>query len=120
MDVMISRVIPEKYMENITRQPKPTMIIHSFNHSKAEENYSCSCSHSRDEERDGTTKSIEQETLKWVIVKGPNCIGNNQPMMLGVDMTVQKFVLMHETVNKVLPCIHDKHCNNKLRKLNRN
>ncbi|KAE8718627.1 hypothetical protein F3Y22_tig00110009pilonHSYRG00326 [Hibiscus syriacus] len=48
---------------------------------RAEENYSCARCHSRDEERDGPVKSIEQETLKWVIVKGHNCIGNNQSMI---------------------------------------
>lgn len=45
MDVMISSVVLEDEMEDVARQPKTTVIINSFNHSKAEENNSSSCSH---------------------------------------------------------------------------
>lgn len=46
MNVMVSSVILEKQMEDITRQPESTMIINRFDHSKAEKDYSSTCSHS--------------------------------------------------------------------------
>lgn len=117
---MISGVVLEEQVEDIARQPKPRVIINSFNHSKAEKYHGCSCSHSRDKKREGSTQSVEQKSLKWVIVKGADCIRNNQPMVLRVDMTIQEFVLMHISVHKVLPCIHDKHRDDNLQNLHRN
>lgn len=117
MDVMISTVV----LEDISRQPKTTMIINSFNNGKAEENHSRSCSHSRDQKRYSSTQSVKQHTFKWVIAKGTSCIRDNQPVMLGVHMVVQKSVLMHVVaMHKVLPCVHHKHCNNNLYNLDRN
>ena len=90
VDIVISGVVLEEQVEDIARQPKPRVIINSFNHSKAEKYHGCSCSHSRDKKREGSTQSVEQKSLKWVIVKGANCIRNNQPMVLRVDMTIQE------------------------------
>lgn len=77
VDVMIGSVVLEENMEDIARQPESTMIVHSFDHCKTEENYSCSCSHPRNKEREGSTKGVKQKTLEWVIVKGSNCVRNN-------------------------------------------
>ena len=93
------------------------MIIYRFYSSKAKECHSCSSSHSGHKERDGPANSIKQETLKRVIVECPNCASDNQSMVLGVDMAVQKFVLVHVSVYKVLPSVHDKHCNYNLQNL---
>ena len=59
VDVMISSVIVEEKMKDITGQPESTMIIYSFKYGKAEENNCSPCSHARDEKREGPTKSVE-------------------------------------------------------------
>lgn len=111
MDVVISSVVLEENMKDIARQPQPTVIIDCFNHSKAKEIHSSSRSHPRHKERDRPAESVKQETLEWMIVESPNCRRDDQPVMLRVDMAVQEFVLMHIAVHKVLPRVHDQHCN---------
>jgi hypothetical protein len=50
VNVMIGTVIAEQRLEDVTRKPKPTMIIHSFDGCEGEKEYGCPWSHTRDKE----------------------------------------------------------------------
>lgn len=52
-----------------------------------------------------------------MVVESPNCIWDYQGMVLRVDVPVQELVLVHVSVHKVLPCVHDEHGNQELDEL---
>lgn len=117
MDVMISGVVLEKEMEDVTGQPQPAVVIHGFDHRKAEEDRGCPHGHSRDEVGDGPTKRVDEETLERVVVEGPDRVRDNQSVVVGVYVTVQEFVPVHVSVQEVLPGVHDQHCYGNLQNL---
>lgn len=106
VDVVIGCVVLKEHVEDITGQPKATVIIYSLDYSKAEKEHSSTWCHPCDQERHGATKGVKEETLQRVVVECSNCVRNNQAVMLGVNMTVQELVVVHVTVHKILPCIH--------------
>lgn len=120
VDVMVSCIVLEENVENVAREPKPTVIVNSLHHREAKEENCCLRSHARDQEGNGTPKCVQKETFKGMVVKGSDCIRNNQLVMLRVYVTIQKLVLMHVTMHKILPRIHHYHCYKYLDYLNCN
>lgn len=116
MNVMISRIVVEENMEDITGKPESTVIIDGFDHGETEEEDGCPSSHPGDKEGDGPTDVVKQ-TLKWMIIEGTECERNNQSVMLRVDTAIQKLVVMHIAVNEVLPRVHDEHGDDELQSL---
>jgi hypothetical protein len=111
---MISAIVVEQGMEDVTRKPQPTVIIHRLDGCEREKEYGCPWSHTREEERESTTDGVQNKALKRMVVKSSKGIRDYKSVVLGMDVLIQKLVDMHVSVHEVLPCVHHKHCNDKL------
>lgn len=76
MNVVVSSVVLEKQMEDIARQPEPTMIVDGLDHSETEEENSSACGHSRDKEGYGTTERVQQKAFQRMVVQCPDSVGD--------------------------------------------
>lgn len=56
---------------------------------------------------DGCAQCVEQQTLKPVVVQGPESIWNVESMMHGMECAVQILVGVEVSVQEVLPSIND-------------
>ncbi len=85
------------------------MVIHCFDGGEGEEQDGGSRSYARKKKRQNPTNCVKEKPLQGMIVQSPKCIGYNKTVMLRMDMLVQELAVMHVSVHKVLPSIHDQH-----------
>jgi hypothetical protein len=114
VDVMVSAVVAEEYMEDVPRKPQTTVVVDGLDGREREEEYASPRGHARDEERERATDGVQDESLQWVVVQSSKSVGDDKSVVLRVDVLVQELVDMHVSVHEILPCVHDKHCNDKL------
>jgi hypothetical protein len=114
VDVMVSAVVAEEYMEDVSRKPQTTVVIDGLDGRKREEENPNPWGHARDEERERAADGVQDESLQGVVVKSSKGVGDDKSVVLRVDVLVQESVDMHVSVHEVLPCVHDKHCNEEL------
>lgn len=114
VNVMISGVVVEQCMEDVAGKPQPAVVIHRLDGRKREKEYGCSRSHTGEEERESTADGVQNKALKRVVVKSPEGVRDYKSVVLGMDVLIQKLVDVHVSVHEVLPCVHNKHCDDKL------
>jgi hypothetical protein len=79
---MISTVVAEQCLEDVTRKPQPAMIVHCLDGSKGEKEYGCPWSHTRDEKRECTTNGVQNKALKRMVVKSSKGIRDYKSVVL--------------------------------------
>ena len=114
VNVMISTVVAEQCLEDVTRKPQPAMIIHCLNGSKGEKEYGCPWSHTRDKKWECATNGVQNKALERMVVKSSKGIRDYKSVVLWMDVLIQKLVNVHVSVHEVLPCVHNNHCSYKL------
>lgn len=88
VNVMVSAIILEKNMQNISGKPQPAVIVHGLDRSEREEEDGGPRSHSGDEERKSTADCIQDEPLERVIVKSSKGVGHYESVVLRMDVLV--------------------------------
>lgn len=109
VDVMVGTVVAKKDVEQIPWEPQPTVVVNSFDGGEGEEEEASPRVHARGKEGYSSANRVEDKALQRVVVQSSKGIGDNQGVMLGMDVLVQELVDVHVPVHEVLPGIQDNH-----------
>lgn len=108
VNIMIVGSIREEHLEGIERQSIATVIIHGLAGRKSKDDHGLTRRHERASFGHRRPKRIKNEPLQRMVVECPKRIRHVKAMVDGVNVLVEEFVDMEETMPKVFPCIHHK------------
>jgi hypothetical protein len=69
VNVIVSIVVVEQHVEDVTKKPQSTMVIQGFDGCEGEKEYGCPWSHARGKEWERTTNCVQDKALKRMVVK---------------------------------------------------
>jgi len=109
VNVVVGAVVVEQDVEGVEGEPEAAMVVHALDCRKRKEEDARPGGHPGDEEREGPRRRVEEEALQGVVVEGAVDVGDDEAVVLGVDVLVQHLVHVHVSVHEVLPCVQYKH-----------
>ncbi|KAL3646483.1 hypothetical protein CASFOL_011663 [Castilleja foliolosa] len=114
MYIVISRVVLKERLEKVAGQPKPAVVVDRLEGCEREEENGSPWGHSGNEEREGPTDRVEEDTFERVVVQGSKGVGNDETVVLRVDVLVEELVVVHVAMHEVLPGVQDRHGDDEL------
>lgn len=107
MDVMVVGVVCEDNLEGIKGQFVSTMIVNGLHCRDRKEEHCLSCGHSSQKLCNTSTERVEEEPFERVVVERAEGVRDVKPVMNRVKGLVQVSVIVHSSMEKVLPCINN-------------
>lgn len=109
VDIMIRSVVPEEEVKYVSWQPEAAVVVDSLHGREGEEEDGRPRRHAGGHERECAAHGVQQKALDRVVVLAAEGVGDDEAVVPGVDVAVQKLVDVHVPMPKVLPCIDHKH-----------
>ena len=68
MHIVVSRVVLEHHMEQVSGKAEATMVVHGLDRGEREEEDGSSWRHTGDRERQGATNCVQDKAFHWMVV----------------------------------------------------
>jgi len=83
------------------------MIIHRFQRRKRKEQYSLPGGHEGQRMGYGCAQCIKQEPFEPMVIECTESVRHVKPVMDGMEMPIKVLIRMEQSVEEVLPGVHD-------------
>lgn len=107
MNIVVFGVVTGNELKRVPWESVATVVVDSLDCRHGEEQDSLAKSHASNLECDGSTESIEEESLNRVVVESTVGVRHIKTVVAGVEVSIQPLVDVHQSVEEVLPSIDD-------------
>lgn len=107
VELVVGGVVAEEKVQRVPGDPHPAVDVHRPNGDEGEEDHGGAGGHPRDGHGDEAAAGVEEEPFWCVVVKRPKGVRRHQAVVFGMRVAVDQAVGVHQSVQEVLPCVHN-------------